>query len=54
MELLNHNILPVDFSVFGELDKILLMENVKLLMDAEGKISEEEKHIEIEFRRNLS
>ena len=54
VELLNQNMLPVDYSVFGELDKVLLMENVKLLMDADGKISEQEQQLEKEIKRNLN
>jgi uncharacterized protein (DUF697 family) len=53
VELLNQNIIPVDYSVFGELDKVLLMENVKLLMNSDGKISDQELQVENEIRKNL-
>ena len=42
------------FDFISEPDKVLLMENIKLLMDADGKISEQEQQLEKEIKRNLN
>ena len=42
------------FDFISEPSKVLLMENIKLLMDADGKISEQEQQLEKEIKRNLN
>jgi uncharacterized protein (DUF697 family) len=54
MQLLNKDLLPVDYSVFGELDKALLLANMKLLMEADGKVSEQEHQLENEIKKHLN
>lgn len=54
MQLLGKDVLPVDYSVFGEIDKVLLKENLKQLIESDGNISELEMQMEKQILDNLN